>query len=67
MPFLSSSAIRRAEYDSATMTLSIWFVDSGGPYDYYRVPEDVYLALIQASSAGSFFNRYIRDQYSSNR
>lgn len=67
MPFLNSTAISRAEYSLPTATLSIWFRESGGPYDYYGVPEGVYLGLIQAASAGTYFNRYIRDQYSSNR
>ncbi|TWF53303.1 KTSC domain-containing protein [Neorhizobium alkalisoli] len=67
MPNLKSSAIGRAEYNDATSTLSIWFVESGGPYDYYHVPEQVYIGLINARSAGSYFNDYIRDRYSSNR
>lgn len=67
MPVLRSSAIRRAEYNDATSTLSIWFVESGGPYDYYRVPRSVYLGLIGARSAGSYFNDHIRDRYTSNR
>ncbi|MBC7149842.1 MAG: KTSC domain-containing protein [Rhizobium sp.] len=67
MPILRSSAIRKAEYTAATRTLHIWFVESGGPYDYYGVPEGVYLGLINARSAGQYFNVYIRDRYSSNR
>ncbi len=67
MPFVRSSAIRRAEYDEATSTLSIWFVESGGPYDYYHVPKAVYLGLLIAGSVGTYFNDTIRDRYSSNR
>lgn len=67
MPFLNSSAISRAEYSAITRTLSIWFAESGGPYDYYGVPQDVYLGLLSAASAGQYFNAYIRDRYSSNR
>ncbi|WP_370631609.1 KTSC domain-containing protein [Methylovirgula sp. HY1] len=48
-------------------TLSIWFRESGGPYYYYRVPESVYRNLLCASSAGIYFNTYIRDNYSSKR
>ncbi|TRB00511.1 KTSC domain-containing protein [Rhizobium rhizogenes] len=47
--------------------MSIWFVESGGPYDYYGVPERVYLDIFKAASAGTYFNLYIRDKYSSNR
>lgn len=64
MPFLDSSAISRAEYYAETKNLDIWFVESGGPYRYYGVPEAVYLGLLSAASAGQYFNTYIRDQYS---
>lgn len=67
MPYLRSKAISRVEYNKLTGTLSIWFVESGGPYDYYRVPEAVYLGLLNARSAGTYFNDHIRDRYSSNR
>lgn len=67
MPLLNSSAISRAEYTAPTRTLHIWFVESGGPYDYYGVPESVYLGLIKARSPGGYFNDHIRDRYSSNR
>ncbi len=67
MPFLRSSAISRVEYNKATATMSIWFVQSGGPYDYYRVPEAVYEGILRARSAGTYYNDYIRDRYSSNR
>lgn len=63
MPYFNSTAIRRAEYDENTSTLSIWFTESGGPYYYYRVPASVYQGLLSASSKGTYFNRYIRDQY----
>lgn len=65
MPILRSSAIHRAEYRNGT--LSIWFVESGGPYDFYGVPEYVYNGLLSARSAGTYYNDHIRDRYSSNR
>jgi hypothetical protein len=43
-------------------TLSIWFHESG-KYDYYRVPESVYLGLLAARSKGTYFNDNIRDRY----
>lgn len=67
MPYLNSSAISRVEYNAETRVLQIWFVESGGPYDYYGVPQSVYQGLLSASSAGQYFNAYIRDRYSSNR
>ena len=63
MPSVSSSAISRIEYKEASSTLSIWFVSSGGPYDYYGVPRSLYERFLSAPSKGSFFNRYIREQY----
>lgn len=63
VPYVHSSAIRRIEYNPTTKVLSIWFVESGGPYDYYGVPYHVYEAFLAAPSKGTFFNMYIRDQY----
>lgn len=63
MPRVHSTAISHVEYNSRTMVLSIWFVESGGPYDYYGVPAYIYEAFLRASSKGQFFNNYIRDQY----
>jgi hypothetical protein len=65
MPEFSSSAIRRAEYNDATATLSLWFVESGGPYDYYMVPQRIFDGLCNAASKGAYFNAHIRDRYSS--
>ncbi len=31
---LKSSAISQAEYNANSRTPTIWFVESGGPYDY---------------------------------
>ena len=63
MPYFSSTAIRQAEYDEHTQTLSIWFTQSGGPYHYYGVPVSIFQGLLNAGSKGAFFNDYIRDQY----
>lgn len=63
----NSTAIRRAEYDPTSAVLQIWFVDSGGPYSYYGVPEAVFLGLCGASSKGTYFAAHIRDRYSTGR
>ncbi len=63
MPALSSSVIQTVDYDRKTQTLSIRFRPSGRLYTYEKVPESVYQRLITASSAGQFFNFYIRDRY----
>lgn len=64
MPFVSSSAIRRIEYDAATADLLIWFTTGSRAYTYYGVPETVYSAFLSASSKGGYFDRYIKDRYS---
>lgn len=63
MPYFSSTAIRRAEYNPQTRVLSIWFGPSGGPYNYYSVPARIWNGLQTASSKGAYFNMFIRDQY----
>ena len=63
MQYLNSSAIWAVQYNPGTRTLTIWFTSGSRGYDYYGVPETVYLGLINASSKGRYFNDYIRDQY----
>ncbi|WP_393992745.1 KTSC domain-containing protein [Xanthobacter oligotrophicus] len=64
MPYFTSTAIRQAEYNPGTQVLSIWFTQSGGPYEYFGVPQHIFDGLCNASSQGTYFNLYIRDQYS---
>jgi hypothetical protein len=67
MPVFNSSAIDRAEYNPTTQVLQLWFVESGGPYDYYGVPQHVFDDLCRARSKGTYFNNHIRDRYSVRR
>jgi hypothetical protein len=67
MQHFNSSAIERADYDEGTRVLKIWFVESGGPYDYYGVPTQIWTGLLAAPSKGTYYNDYIRDQYSYRR
>lgn len=62
--FYGSSAISRAEYNPASMILQIWFVESGGPYDFYGVPQYIYDGLCRSVSKGAYYNDYIRGKYS---
>jgi hypothetical protein len=57
---VSSSAIRAVGYEGSTLT--VLFV-SGRIYDHPGVPYFVYEGLMQASSKGAFYNRYIRGRY----
>lgn len=67
MPIFNSSAVKRAEYDPDTRILKIWFAGSGGPYDYFDVPQNVFDELCQAPSKGRYVNEHIRDLYSTER
>ena len=57
---VSSSAIRAIGYDGYTLT--VVFHDSGR-YDHPGVPCGVYEGLMNASSLGAYYNRYIRGRY----
>ncbi|MGI4743123.1 MAG: KTSC domain-containing protein [Janthinobacterium lividum] len=57
-----SSNISSVGYDADTRTLEVEF-HSGSIYQYSRVPEAVYRALMSARSHGSYFNDHIRDEY----
>jgi hypothetical protein len=59
---LKSSAIALAEYDDETQDLTVTFTN-GRSYDLSGVPPDLFEGLCSASSAGSFFNTYLRGQY----
>jgi hypothetical protein len=57
---VSSSAIRAVGYDGSTLTVEF---HSGRVYDHPHVPYSVYAGLMQASSKGAYYNRYIRGKY----
>jgi hypothetical protein len=63
MVYFNSTAIHAADYNSATRTLTLWFTSGGSGYEYYGVPAYIFDGLVAASSKGSYFNAYIRDQY----
>ncbi len=57
---VESSNIKSVGFDSNT--LEIEFI-SGGIYQYFDVPTEVYHLFMNASSKGTFFNKYIKDIY----
>ena len=59
---VSSSNIRSIGYDAKSQTLEIEFQD-GDIYQYFSIPKSIYNALMSASSYGSYFHCYIKDQY----
>lgn len=71
-PSLESTAIHSMKYDPKTNLLWITFWGYkqrhvGDTYVYYRVPENVWVALNEASSKGRFFYYFIRMNYAFSR
>jgi hypothetical protein len=58
---LDSSAIEAVRYDEKRRTLDVQFRE-GDLYRYVDVPEFVYRALLNAESAGAFWNA-VKDQF----
>jgi lysyl-tRNA synthetase class 2 len=58
----SSVAIKSFDYDGSKQVLQIEF-DDGHIYHYHDVAEKVHQELKTATSAGQFFNAYIKDKY----
>ncbi|MEG6509263.1 KTSC domain-containing protein [Methyloligella sp. 2.7D] len=63
---MPSDVIRAFFYDVADRSLTVRF-QSGGLYVYDEVPEEVYRALAEAPSRGTYFKEHIRDHYPSRR
>jgi hypothetical protein len=59
MPKLKSATILQADYDPQSQTLTVTF-PNGKSYTHEDVPIEVYQGLLEAASAGSFYNREIK-------
>ena len=59
---VKSTNIRSIGYEHESNTLEIEF-HSGGIYQYFNVPQASYNGLMSASSRGSYFHKYIKDNY----
>ena len=57
-----SSNLSAVGYDIDKRTLEVEF-KGGSVYQYYGVPESVYLGLISASSVGSYLNMCVKNIY----
>jgi KTSC domain len=57
-----SSNIARMAYDSVTQVLKIEF-KNGGTYDYFDVPQNVFEAMLTASSKGQYLAQQIKGNY----
>ena len=63
MTYVDSSNIEAIGYDEDSQELYVQFL-SGSCYIYHNVPLDVFEALMNAPSKGSFLNREIKGIYS---
>lgn len=59
---MPSSVIVTAHYDKDTQVLKVIF-RSGAVYEYYGVPEEVYLMYMKAKSKGTFLNKFIKGNF----
>jgi hypothetical protein len=59
---MPSSVVAAMTYDPHSSTLRVRFV-SGMVYDYKNVPEEVFKAMKNATSKGTFLNQYIKGNY----
>ena len=60
---VTSSSIHSVGYDPQSRILEIEF-HSDGVYQYEDVSQDIYDALMAATSKGQYFTERIRDHYS---
>jgi hypothetical protein len=60
MTSVNSSVIRAVGYDGHTLRVEF---HNTGVYDHPGVPYSVYSGLMNASSKGAYYNRYIRGKY----
>lgn len=59
---VDSTAISAVGYDSNTNRMKITF-EQGRTYDFCRVPPEIHKGLMDAASKGSYFDKFIKDQY----
>ena len=57
---VESTAIRSVGYDGNTLTVEF---HTGRSYDRPGVPPEVYHGLMNASSMGAFYSKFIRGRY----
>ena len=60
LDFADSSMLANCEYDDATKELMVMFLN-GRQYTYVDIPKETYDGLINAQSAGRYFNSIKKD------
>lgn len=60
--FVASTNVSAIGYEPETMTLEVHF-NNGSIYQYFDVPNQIYLDLMAAASKGQFINLHVRNSY----
>lgn len=58
---VNSSDLKSVGYDKNNQILEVEFLSNCSVYQYSRVPEKVYLELMNAESHGQYFSRCIKN------
>lgn len=59
---VSSSNLSSVGFDEMTSTLEIQF-HGGSIYQYFNVPQSVYVSLLSAGSKGRYFDQFIKYRF----
>jgi hypothetical protein len=62
MHSVDSSAILEVGYEESTKQMKIKF-KQGRVYDFCQVPKNIFQGLLESKSKGTYYNKYIRDNY----
>jgi hypothetical protein len=60
---VQSSALESVGYDPENKILELEFRDSGGVWQYFKLPATVYKKFIRAPSLGNYFVTKIKGKY----
>lgn len=60
---VQSSALESIGYDPENKILELEFRDSGGVWQYFKLPISVYKKFIKAESLGNYFVTRIKGKY----
>ena len=56
---VSSSNLKAVGYDATEQILEIEFLN-GSAYQYFNVPQAMYLGMMRAGSRGGFLDKYVK-------
>lgn len=63
---IDSSFIKKIEHNYRLRTLKIEMIN-GNVYKFYKLPEEVIIALLKSESQGKFFDAEIKGKYNSEK